>query len=158
HPLVVAVVIDRANASAISPIHRLLRSVCDPIVLEDLNQLQSEALLRSVFGDVPNLSLIAGRIHALAQGNPRTAMELAQHLVSKGLVRHEAGTFSLPDALDDREMPHTLASSLRQRLSALSSDARELCHVVHVTERDAFGLADYATLTQHGDEKRVFAA
>jgi hypothetical protein len=158
HPLIVALVIDRQSVSAISPVQRLLRSVCEPIALDDLSQPQSEALLRSVFGDVANLSLVAGRIHALAQGNPRTTMELAQHLVSKGLVRHEAGAFSLPDALDEHEMPHTLASSLRQRLSALSSDARELCQVVHVTEGDAFGLADYAGLTPHGDEARVFAA
>jgi tetratricopeptide (TPR) repeat protein len=158
HPLVVALVVERGSASAISPIQRLLRSVCDSIAVDDLNAVQTEALLRSVFGDVANLSLIGGRIHALAHGNPRTTMELAQHLVDKGLIRHEAGTFSLPDALDDHEMPHTLASSLRQRLAALSSDARQLCQVLHVTEGDAFGLADYANLTPHRDQTRVFAA
>jgi tRNA A-37 threonylcarbamoyl transferase component Bud32/tetratricopeptide (TPR) repeat protein len=158
HGLIVALVVDRETAWATSPVQRLLRSVCRSIALDDLSAEQSEALLRSLFGDVGNLSLLAGRIHALAQGNPRATMELAQHLLNKGLVRHEAGAFSLPDAIDERDMPPTLASSLRQRLEVLSSDARELCHVVHATESDALGLADYARLTSHGEEKRVFAA
>ena len=158
YPLIIALVIDHANASAISPVQRLLRSVCRTISLEGLTPEQTEALLRSLFGDVANLSLIAGRIHLLAQGNPRATMELAQHLVSRGLIRHEAGAFSLPDALDEREMPPTLSSALRERIDALANDARELCHVVQVTEGDAFTLADYAGFTLHGDEARVFAA
>ena len=158
HALIVALAVDHAKTSAISPVQRLLRSVCRPIALTDLSQEQTEALLHSLFGGVANLSLIAGRIHALAQGNPRATMELAQHLVDKGLVRHEAGAFSLPDALDEREIPHTLASALRERLQALSVDARELCQALQVIEGDAFALADYPDLSSHGDEVRVFAA
>ncbi len=40
-------------------------------------------------------------------------MELAQHLVNEGLVRYQDGRFSLPDELDEKELPKTLASSLQ---------------------------------------------
>jgi hypothetical protein len=158
HAVVVAVALDREQDDESSAARRLLHSVTSPIELANLRADQTEALMRSVFGDVANLSLIAGRIHALAQGNPRTTMELAQHLVDRGLVRHSAGTFLLPDKLDENELPNTLAASLRARLEPLSEDARELCEVLCLGDCDALTLQDYAELTAHGDARRVYCA
>ncbi|HKU43394.1 MAG TPA: serine/threonine-protein kinase, partial [Polyangiales bacterium] len=84
---------------------QLFRSLAQRVPLPPLDAEQSEALLRSVFGDVPNLGLAAGRIHGLAQGNPRATMELAQHLVDSGLARYEGGTWSLPHLLGSADLP-----------------------------------------------------
>jgi len=160
YPLILALAIDRGCKAddLTSPAFRLLRSVSDRIELEQLSAEQTEALMGSVFGDVPNLPVIAGRIHALAQGNLRETMELAQHLVNEGLVRYQDGRFSLPDKLDEKVLPKTLAVSLQARIDALSADARELCEVLCLMDGSTLTLASYPRLTAHQDPKRVFAA
>ena len=158
HPLVVALALDRHSDIAASPALRLLRSVAEPIAVERLSDAQSEALLRAVFGDVPNLQLVAGRIHGLAQGSPRAIMELAQHLVTSGVARYRGGGFALPESLSDQELPETLLSSLQQRLGRLSEDARELCRILYITDGDAPTVDVYPRLTTAGDAARAFRA
>ncbi len=158
HPLVVALAIDRDSNSAISPAQRLLRSVGSQVALEPLTQAQSESLTRAVFGDVPHLQLVAARIYGLAQGNPRATMELAQHLVSTGIVRYRAGGFALPASLSERELPASFLTSLQQRLDALSPDARELCDVLCISDGDAPPVGSYPSFTQHRTPPRVYAA
>jgi hypothetical protein len=72
-----------ASPDASSPSLRLLREISRPIMLEPLSRAETEALLRSVFGDVDNAVLVAHRIHELSEGNPRAALALAQHLVDR---------------------------------------------------------------------------
>ncbi len=158
HGLLLALAINREGAVERATSVALLRSLGDSIVLEQLEPEQSQALVRSVFGEVANLQLVAGRIHALSHGNPRDTMELAQHLVDRGLARYEAGSWSLPRALDEGELPSSLSASLAQRLSALSPDARELCELLALGDGDALELGDYPALTQHADGARVFHA
>ena len=156
HPLVLAIAVDREGEP--SPALRVMRSLTTPIPLELLTETQTEALLRAVFGDGEHLPMIASRIYELAQGNPRTIMELAQHLVDEGIVRYEEGRFSLPERIDQDRLPSSLAASLRNRLCGLSTDAHELCDVMCAGEGDAPQLGDLPKLTEHGDPKRVFAA
>ncbi|HMI89955.1 MAG TPA: hypothetical protein VK509_01265, partial [Polyangiales bacterium] len=157
-PLIVALTIEHDGGFAASPALRLLRSVCDNVALEPLSEEQTEALVRALFGDVPNLKLVAGRLHALAQGNPRATMELAQHLVTSGVVRYRLGGFALPEMLGEGELPATFLSALDQRLGRLSADARELCDALFITDDDAPTVTTYAQLTRHDDPDRVFAA
>jgi hypothetical protein len=138
--------------------HNLLRTVAHRVELEPLDLEQTESLMRSVFGDVPNLRLCAGRIHSLAQGSPRTSMELAQHLVDRGLARYEAGRWSLPSRLDENDLPETLSGSLALRLNALGPDARELAEALALADGEPLSLASYGQLTSHRDPQRVFAA
>jgi tetratricopeptide (TPR) repeat protein len=158
HSLMLALTTDRVSDVASSPSVRLLRSVATSIVLEHLDVEQTEALVRSVFGDADNLRLVAGRIHALSHGNPRAAMELCQHLCDRGLARYQAGSWSLPSTLDEGDLPNTLAISLATRLSGLSQDARELCEILALADGDPLTLPDYPELTEHGDHVRVFRA
>ena len=136
----------------------VLRSLARSISLPALDAEQTEALMRSVFGDVANLGLVAGSIYALAHGNPLASMELAQHLVDRGIVRYEAGSWLLPQRLDASEMPATLADSLAQRLDGLSEDARELAEALCIADVALFPPASYCSFTQHGDQQRVFLA
>jgi hypothetical protein len=137
---------------------RLLRELGQSIHLAELEDTQTEALIRSVFGDIANLPLCAARIHGLSHGNPRAAMSLAQHLVDTGRARYEAGSWVLPASLDESDLPHTLAESLLSRLSELSENARELVDVLALSDEDSIVMASYAALTSHRDVKRVFQA
>jgi len=39
-------------------------------------------------------------------------MELAQHMVERGLARYEAGSWSLPAQISESDLPRSIASSL----------------------------------------------
>ncbi|HKU40736.1 MAG TPA: hypothetical protein VJR89_21395, partial [Polyangiales bacterium] len=137
---------------------RLLSGLSQPIELNNLAADETEALLRSVFGDVRNLPLCAARIHGLSRGNPRAALELAQHLVDSGRARYEAGSWVLPSALDEADMPASLAASLSARVAELGADARELLDAMVLADGDMLAIQDFRDLTSHGDTRRVFAA
>jgi tetratricopeptide (TPR) repeat protein len=137
---------------------RLLRSIAQVLPIDNLHEDQTEALMRSLFGDVPNLKVLAARVHALSQGNARASMELAHHVVDRGIARYEAGSWSLPPTLSERVLPNTLAASLEARLQALSEDARELCDVTCVAEGYAISSSHYRELTLGWEQERVFRA
>jgi tetratricopeptide (TPR) repeat protein len=158
HALALALAIDKESKHAASAALRVLRSIGDLVPIEQLGPEETETLMRSVFGEIANLPLVSGRIHALAQGNVRAAMELAQHLVDRGLARYDAGSWSLPAELDEGDLPLTLSASLAARLGALTQDARELAEVLSLADGDALTLASYPALTSHRDPKRVFRA
>jgi tetratricopeptide (TPR) repeat protein len=158
HAVMIVLSVERSADPAESASLRLLRLVAKSIALNPLDAGQTDALIRSIFGDVPNLQLVAGRIHALAQGNPRATMDLAQHLVERGLARYEAGSWLLPSHLDEGDLPQTLADALAARLAPLGEDARALIDVLCVADGDVLALRDYPQLTRIVDHKRVFSA
>jgi hypothetical protein len=147
---------DARLRSSLAP--RVLRSLAVPITLVELGPEQSEALLRSVFNDAANVALIAGRIHAIAQGNPRATMELAQHLVGRGLARYSQGRWTLPSNLDEADLPRTLQESLRERLHELSEDARQLAEALALASSDHVPLTGYPELVPALNEQQLFAA
>jgi tRNA A-37 threonylcarbamoyl transferase component Bud32 len=136
----------------------LVRTIAQREPLPALEPEQTEALLRSVFGDVRNLGMWAAQIHAIAAGNPRTTMELAQQLVDRGVARYEAGSWLLLQQLDKIDLPKTLSESLANRLSSLTPDARELAEALCIADPQSFPLSAYRALTRHRDQKRMFAA
>jgi serine/threonine protein kinase len=109
---------------------RLLREHSRFAALSLLSARETESLLRSVFGDVPNLAQLADRLHALSEGKPRLCMELAQHLVDSGVIRSETGGFVLPEALSPGDLPESLDAALRARCDRLPARARLLGKVV----------------------------
>ena len=156
HGLIVAVAVDSETESPNSVSLNALRGMSLRIQLEPLAAEQTAALVRSLFGDVPNLHLCAGRLHALSLGNPRAIMELAQQLVTRGLARYEAGSWSLPDSLAHADLPSSLEASLAARLSDLSEDARSLAYLIGLAEGESLNFDSYVELTAHADQKWVF--
>jgi tRNA A-37 threonylcarbamoyl transferase component Bud32 len=158
HPILLAsAIVDDTQ----QPLPAALRTLCDQASVIDLNQLEpreTEALMHSVFGDVASLQKCAIRIHGLSHGNPRVAMELAQHLVDTGLADYESGSWVLPQELAEDDLPRTFAASLLARLRELSEDARDLADVLALTDGDGLALADYPPLSRSGDAARVFRA
>jgi tetratricopeptide (TPR) repeat protein len=158
NPILLALSVERSPLQMSTASLRLLHDLAHGIEIEHLLPAETEALIRSVFGDVPNLSLCAARIHGLSHGNPRAAMELAQHLVATGRARYAAGSWVLPAALDESDLPNSLADSLLARLAELDQDARELADILALADEDGFRMASYRALTEHRDVKRVFHA
>ena len=123
------------------------------IALENLRPEHTEMLLRSIFGDVPHLSPMALKLHALSRGNPRDVMTLAQHLLDGGVVRYEAGVWSLPAAIDARELPSSMADALRAQVDALSAEARELAQALALCADQRFSADECLELTSHRNAK-----
>ena len=158
HSVVIAVSMEQESRLRGSLAPRVLRSLATPITLPQLAPEQTEALLRSVFNEVANVALIAGKIHALAQGNPRASMELAQHLVDRGLARYSQGHWSLPSNLDEGDLPRTLQQSLRERLEELTAEARLLAEALALGSADHLALSSYGELVPALSEAQLFAA
>jgi hypothetical protein len=157
--LIIAVVVESGvDHDDVVPSLRLCHTLAQRIALEPLDADQTEALLGSVFGQVVNLPLCAGRIHTIAQGNPRATMELAQHLVDRGLARYEAGSWLMPAELSERDLPRTLFAALETRLAKLSPDARELAEVMCLADGYALPVDNYRVLTVHRDPARISLA
>jgi hypothetical protein len=98
--------------------------------LPRLQQEQTEELLKSVFGAVPHVQMLSRKLHAIAAGNPRDTMRLAQSLVDRGIARYRLGSWSLPSKLDEGELPTSMAQATLTELEALPNHARDLAHLL----------------------------
>ncbi len=158
HPLLLAISVVDDRARPLAPALRMLSDASNTIELTRLEPAQTEVLIRTVFGDVSHVSLCASRIHALSDGNPRAAMELAQHLVDSGGAVYQGGSWTLPATLDDSDLPSSMASSLAARLDQLTPDARRVAEAVALTVDDAITVPEYLEVLARLDHKRIFRA
>jgi hypothetical protein len=156
-PIVIAVTCD--SSAADSPALRLLRSFATRVCVVPLDENESAELVRSLFGDAPNVASVASHVFEHARGNPRATMELAQHLIDRGAIRYRGGAWLLPSELDASDLPRSLSASLLARVRDLTPDARELADVLCLTdEDDPVGALDLIALTSHANSSRVYAA
>ncbi|HKP58403.1 MAG TPA: serine/threonine-protein kinase, partial [Polyangiales bacterium] len=142
HGLMIVVTADSAAGSALD----VLSSACERMTLEPLSLEQVESLFASVFGDVPDLSLLSARIHDIAAGNPRISMELAQLLVDRGRITYARGGWTLPHDLSASELPRTSDDVYRQRIARLGPGARTLISLQALASHDSFSREHYAVL------------
>jgi hypothetical protein len=85
-------------------------------------------------------------------------MQLAQHLVDRGLARYRSGTWSLPRELDAKDLPSDMAQARREKIDALGTDARELAQAFALDKIGTFSLGECVLLSGHGDAARVMQA
>ena len=105
---------------------RALHASSRAILLSALDADQVEDMLRSVFGQIPNLKLLAARLHDLSAGLPRPVMELCQHLLDSGVIKSRAGGFVLQPSFTISDLPASLRDAMQLRIDALTEDARML--------------------------------
>lgn len=127
------------------------------IQLRPLELSETETLLRSVFGKVPNLTLLADWIQKTARGNPLQSVELARHLVHQRVIRLIDGEWILPNELSSFTLPKDLNEAFEARLASLSSEARELAELLCVLGSPVV-LSQCVHLVDSQDESRVFQA
>ena len=128
------------------------------LTLRPVDRGDVEQLFVSVFGDVPNVRYVTDRIHAVAQGNPRASMDLAQHMVDEGLVRYEGGAWTLPAYLDPGALPATAEAVLQTRIVALLPLPRFMAQAHALATHGAFTREDYARLRPDVPARDVDAA
>ena len=145
HRLLLAVTCEEARG-AVTPVLDVLANQCTNVPLRALDQPETEMLLGSVFGDVPNLALLADRVHSVAVGRPRNCMALAQHLVARGVIAYAAGSWTLPERLALADMPRRAEDVFRARVAALQPLARKLACLHAHALTDTLGRDDYLVL------------
>jgi hypothetical protein len=112
---------------------------CSNLPLAPLTSVQTRELFGSLFGDVANLTMLANEIHRVALGNPRQSLEMAEHLVARGVIRYVSGNWTLPSALSADDLPRSAAAAMSARIARMTPHARFL--------GGAHALAYYETLT-----------
>ncbi|HEX4352363.1 MAG TPA: hypothetical protein VHZ95_05600, partial [Polyangiales bacterium] len=132
--IVVATVETAAIATAPSAL-KVFADAATTLRLKNLDPSHTEALLRSVFGDVPHVQMVAHKLHAITEGNPRDVMLLAQFLVDRRLATYQSGAWSLPASIDPANLPSSMAQALRVRVEALAETARELGQFMTLSDR-----------------------
>lgn len=134
---------------------RALSRRCTTLTVEALTQEQTHRLLGSLFGDVPNLDMLAHEIHASASGNPRQCLDSAQQLVDRELVRYAAGTWTLPSRLSAHDLPRSVAEARRARLARLSQAARFMAEAHALAFYDSLRAADYHALLPEASSAQI---
>ncbi|MBN1655474.1 MAG: protein kinase [Deltaproteobacteria bacterium] len=137
-----------------------LRATTDASVriqLRSLETSETEALLRSVFGKVPNLTLLTDWIQKTARGNPLQSVELARDLVDRRIIRFSDGEWILPTELAGLTLPKDIQEAFETRLASLSEEARELAELLCLLESPVI-LSQCVNLFDGQGETRVFRA
>ena len=124
------------------------RRIGTSIRLHALSSTETRHFVSSLFGDVPNVDVVAEWMYPLAEGNPRTSLELAQHLVDHKIARYEEGSWVLPSSVIGLGLPETLDQASADRIDRLSLAARTLAETLAlVTEHDPLYLDEFPALT-----------
>jgi hypothetical protein len=126
--------------------------------LGNLSPKHTEELLRSIFGDIPHVQMVAHKLQAISEGNPRDVMQLAQYLVDKQLANYRAGAWSLPASIDAANLPSNMAQALRVRVEALSSHARELGLYMTLSPDRSITFDEFVALCRDGTSAGVIEA
>jgi hypothetical protein len=112
-----------------------LSRVATRIRLQPLNRGDTEGLIQSVLGNVPDLKRVADWLYDIGQGNPAQTVELIQCLVDRSIVRYTDGAWTLPERLDHADLPSDIAQAFEQRLVQLSVPARRVLETMAVHAR-----------------------
>jgi len=152
--LFLAVTLDTGAGSVEASALDVLRDRSTMIDLPPLTLGQTEELLGSLFGDTQNLGLVSSCIYDVAGGSPRSCMDLARHLVDKGVIAYDGGGWTLPVRLAPGDLPGTGEDVIRERLAGLPPLARWLAEA-QALAGDNFGRDDYRLLRPDEDPHRV---
>jgi hypothetical protein len=150
HELCLLITVETGATWTAESARRLLASLTT-LRLEALSAEDSEKLLRSVFGSVPHVELLAHRLGELCAGCPRDLLRLAQHLVDRGFVRYTAGAWTLPAEIDAADLPSNLSDALAARIGALPPAAGMLARAVGLCPDQSFSFEECAQLTAAGE-------
>jgi serine/threonine protein kinase len=142
----------------LTPAINLLKHGSDMVILSPLNLEESEALLGSVFGEIPNIRFLASKLQQVAQGYPRAMMQLTQHLVDKGVVFYRAGSWTIPTRIDTGDLPEAMAEALKAFVHRLSPDALALARVMAFSPERRYSHEECCSLTEHGNRLRLAKA
>ena len=134
-----------------------LRDLGHRVRVRPLEADDVEELMRGTFGDVAHLARLSTWMQKASGGSPLHCMELARHLVDRGVIRYVDGIWSVPDDPRLDGLPTKLALAMEARIGALSSSARELAEALSVHGGE-LPLAICVSLAESADEASIFVA
>lgn len=146
-PLLLIASAGRGVSEPTSPTLDRLRRIARRVRLVPLTRSETLALLHSVFGETRYLERIAERLHRASEGNPAHCLELAEHLVRKGIARYEEGRWVLPPDLTAEHLPHTRGAARTSQLDRLSRQTRQVARVLSVGHEGALTVPSCLALT-----------
>src|SRR5581483_9450377 len=103
-----------------------LHSHSVPLELSGLSPAETLELVRSLFGDAPNVERFADFVHERTLGSPLYAVELCRQLVAEEIIRYSGGLWTLPVQRPDAHLPAALEEALSSRIQVLGDSARSL--------------------------------
>ena len=154
HPLLVIATAEAGAPRSASAALDVLAGRSVRVALRPLTRAQTEDLLGSLFGDAQNLGPVSDGVHKVSAGNPRACMDLARHLVDKGIIAYDGGAWTLPVRLDSTDLPSTAEGAIRERVAALDPEARWLAEA-QALANDTFSRGDYHLLRANSDPGAV---
>ncbi len=141
---------EQRSASALS----WLLHAGESIRLRQLSPAQTELLVRSLFGETPNVRLAADRIYTASRGNPGAIMQIARQLVASGQAHYAAGTWTLPSEIDACDLALALHASASFDPNVRPS-ALELARAIAACEGARLTFRECLKLSSHGDARRL---
>ncbi len=102
------------------------------IRIHRLRRKDTLLLIRSMFGDVPNVDELGNWIHDITTGSPTQIIELSRHLADKRLIRFSDGMWVLPPSVPKDQLPLSLAATMSARAAALSPAERGMAEALCV--------------------------
>lgn len=150
HPLLLVATVRTGDASASAAVRKLCAGA-ETMSLGTLTEADTSAVVRSLFGEVPNRERVARWLHRLSDGYPRHIMELARYLVAHGIARYSDGAWALPRELP-ANVPSRFEDTLDERICKLSPHALALASLLSIHD-GPLGLELCASLaeTEQGD-------
>jgi hypothetical protein len=121
------------------------------IALEPLSPEDTERLMISVFGDVPNVRLLASRLHDLSSGLPAVTMQLTQHLLDQDAVRFHDGGWLLPSTIGCEALPASVAEIMRARVAQLEEESLDLARAIALSQRPSVTREECSVLLAQSD-------
>jgi len=143
-----------ANVSGL----QLLRNAEFTIELQPLASEDTERLLISVFGEVPNVRLLASRLHEVSAGLPAVTMQLIQHLLDQDVVRFRDGSWLLPSTIGRDAIPTSLLEVMRGRIAGLDEESLTLARAIALSQRPLVTLEECGLLLGQPDRPRCCAS
>ena len=128
---------------------------CTALSLAPLDREQTQQLLGSLFGDVANLHMLADEVHTVAQGNPRTTMDVAQHLVDRKVIAYAAGTWTLPVKIAASDLPESGKDAIRARIAAFAPVPRALAQAHALALHEQLSHEQYRALLPAVEPRHV---
>jgi len=119
-----------------APLAALARDA-EVIELQPLSAAQVEGLMRTLFGEVPNLARLSHWLQRHGGGLPGACMLAARDLVARGQATFVSGSWHLPDVLDEQQLSAAMQAALDRKLSALSQPARALLELLALVTEPA---------------------
>ena len=153
--LLLLLTIDSSAPGRATDAMAVLAEHCLDLGLEPLTRAESEELLSSIFGTVPNLGALGAAIHELARGNPRTTLDLAQHLVDRGALRYADGSWTLPEKIDPAVLPRNAEDAVSERLARLDPVARFMIEAHALSSFDTCSRDEYLALLPDAGHQRI---